>query len=157
MILEEGNLPHQQCPLCDMLVLWRSLNDMHWCTAQCRKGAERKQRRLSAEEERAVTSRAFILYGRPIEKVTSLQYLRRVILAADNGWPAVVRNLSRVRLVCKRMTIILSREGVDPRVSGFFFKVVVQAVLIFGSETWVSTHRMVRVLGGGSRTRWRNG
>ena len=32
--------------------------------------------------------------------------------------------------------------------SRFFFKAVVQAVLIFGSETWVVTPRMVKALGG---------
>ena len=26
LILEEGNLPHPRCPLCDMLVLWKALN-----------------------------------------------------------------------------------------------------------------------------------
>ena len=29
VILEEGNLPHRRCPLCNMLVLWRSLNRLH--------------------------------------------------------------------------------------------------------------------------------
>ena len=28
-------------------------------------------------------------------------------------------------------------EGYSPRVSGIFFKEVVQAVLLFGAETWV--------------------
>ena len=32
--------------------------------------------------------------------------------------------------------------------SGFFFKAVVQAVLLFGTETWVVTPHMGRVLGG---------
>ena len=31
------------------------------------------------------------------------------------------------------------KVGVNPRVSGVFFKVVVQAVHIFGAETWVVT------------------
>ena len=57
LILEEGNLPHPRCPLCDMLVTWRSLNESHKRTAQCKTGLERKQRCLSAEEERATTSR----------------------------------------------------------------------------------------------------
>ena len=39
----------------------------------------------------------------------------------------------------KRMTRILSRKGVEPRVSGFFFKSVVHAVLLFGAKTWVVT------------------
>ena len=63
--------------------------------------------------------------------VTSLQYLGRVILAADDNWTAVVGNLSRVRTVWKRMTRIFSREGVEPRVSGFFFETMVQMVLHF--------------------------
>ena len=58
---------------------------------------------------------------------------------ADDDWPAVVRNLSRARAVWKRMTRILSREGAELQVSVFFFKAVVQVVLLFGSETWVVT------------------
>ena len=42
------------------------------------------------------------------------------------------------------MTRILSREGVEPQVSGFFFKTVVQRMLLFGLETWVVTPRMGR-------------
>ena len=55
-----------------------------------------------------------------------------MILVADEDWLAVVRNLSRVRAVWKRMKKILSREGEEPRVSRFLFKSVVQAVLLFG-------------------------
>ena len=54
--------------------------------------------------------------------VISFRYLGRVILAADDDWLAVVRNLSRSRAVWKRMTIVFSREGVEPRVSGFYLK-----------------------------------
>ena len=36
----------------------------------------------------------------------------------------------------------------EPWLSVFFFKSVVQAVLLFGAETWVVTPRMVRFLGG---------
>ena len=49
MILEEGNLTHPQCPLCDMLVLRKALNGMHRRTSQCKRGAEWKRRRLAAE------------------------------------------------------------------------------------------------------------
>ena len=45
------------------------------------------------------------------------------------------------------MAIIISREGAEPRVSRFFLKAVVQAVLLFGLETWVVTPRMGRDLG----------
>ena len=29
VILEEGNLPHPRCPLCDMMVPWKAMNGTH--------------------------------------------------------------------------------------------------------------------------------
>ena len=65
-------------------------------------------------------------------------------MAANNDWLAVLSNLYQARLVWKIMTRILSKEVADPRVSGFFFKAMVQVVLLFGSETWVVTPHMGR-------------
>ena len=126
------NLPHTRCPLCDMLVPWKALNEMHRRTAQCNRGAERRRRRLAAEEGREVTARAFSPYGRPLEMVTSFKYLGQVILETENEWPAAVRNLAREKTVWRRMLRILGREGATPRASGLFFKAVIQAVLLFG-------------------------
>ena len=102
---------------CVMMVMWKALNVTHQNTAQCNRGAERKQQRLSAEEEREVTSRDFSAYNSPLEMVTSFRYLGQVISAANENWPAVVNNLSRAREVWRRMAQILSREEAAPRVS----------------------------------------
>ena len=40
VILDEGNLPHSQCPCCDILMPWAALNGHHPNTAQCTKGEE---------------------------------------------------------------------------------------------------------------------
>ena len=100
---------------------------------------ERKRLQLVEEDDREVTARDFSAYGLPLDMVTSFKYLGWVISAADNDWPTVVKNLTRSRKVGSRMSRILSREGAASQVSGFFFKAVVQAVLIFGAETWVVT------------------
>ena len=50
VILEEGNLPHPWCPMCDIMAPWRNLNGTHRRTSQCKRGAEWNQRRLAAEE-----------------------------------------------------------------------------------------------------------
>ena len=42
IILEEGNLPHPQCPKCNMLVPCKALNGRHVTTAQCTKEVEWK-------------------------------------------------------------------------------------------------------------------
>ena len=96
LILDEGNLSHITCPLCDMMFPWRSLNRQHQHKSQCKKGAERKRSWLTSYEERSVTSRSFSSYGSPLEMVTSYRYLWRLISAVDDDWPAVIWNLVKV-------------------------------------------------------------
>ena len=50
LILEKGNLPRLRCPLCNMLVPWWYLNELHQHTSQCKKGTDQKQRCLAEEE-----------------------------------------------------------------------------------------------------------
>ena len=66
--------------------------------------------------------------------------------AGDDDWPAVAGNLAKARKSWGRMQGILRREGATPRISGNFFKAVVQQVLLFGAETWVVTPKMERAL-----------
>ena len=54
---------------------------------------------------------------------------------ADDDWPAVVGKLRKVRMIWERLARILGQEGSNPRVSGIFFKAVVQALLLFRSDT----------------------
>ena len=60
-------------------------------------------------------------------------------MAGEEDWPVVVGNLRKGRKSWAQLTRILAREGADMRVSGMFFKVLVQVMLIFRLETWVLT------------------
>ena len=130
-----------------MLVPWWSLNGLHKSTAQYNKGVEKKRQRLAAEEAMAVASRTFSAYRRTLEMVSSLKFPGRVLWAADYDWSALIRNLTKVRVVWRRMWRILSREGAMSRVHGFLFKAVAQSVLLFGTEMWMVTPHMGQVLG----------
>ena len=57
----------------------------------------------------------------------------------DNEWFEVVGNLGKARESWGRLSRVLGREGADPKVSENFYKAISQAVLLFGSETWVLT------------------
>ena len=83
VILEEGNLPHPQCPLCGILMPWKALNGTHMRTSQFTRGAERRIRRLAVKEGKEVTDRAFSPSGRPLDMVTYFKYLGPVI--SENG------------------------------------------------------------------------
>ena len=90
--------------------------------------------------------RAFQAYGEPLEMVMSFKYLGRVLTAGDDDWTAVSGNLQKAKKNWVRMLRILIREGADPKISGHFFKAVMQALLLFGSEKWVLTPQMRRDL-----------
>ena len=54
----------------------------------------------------------------------------------------MVGKIGKERKSWGQLLWILSREGADPKVSGYFYKAVVQAVLLFRAETWVLALRM---------------
>ena len=78
--------------------------------------------------------------------VYSLKYLGRVITAADDDWASFISNLRNFQKQWVQMSRILGREGSNARVSGLFYKAVVQSVLIYGLEKWFLTPRVVRTL-----------
>ena len=59
VMLKEGNLPHPRCPRCDLQIPRKALNGRHLGTAQCKKGAERKRRRLEETETQENSEQAF--------------------------------------------------------------------------------------------------
>ena len=67
--------------------------------------------------------------------------------AGDDDNTAVAGSFRNARKSWTRTTRILGREGADSWISSLFFKLVVQAVFLFGLETWVLTPCMERALG----------
>ena len=122
------------------------MNGRHPDTAQCKKGVERKRRRLAEAETQESLERAFEAYREPIKNVSAFKYLGRVLTAGDDDWLPVVGNLGKARRSWGRLSRILGREGTDPKVSSTFYTEVAQAVLIFGEEMWVLTPRTEKAL-----------
>ena len=135
VMLEEGNLPLPRCSWCDLQVSRKALNGRHLGTLQCKKGAERKRRRLAETETRENTEREFHAYGKPMEAVTEFCYLVRLLTATDDDWLAVAGKIWKARVSWGRLARLLGREGEDPKVSRSFNTAVTQQVLLFGAET----------------------
>ena len=81
IIMEQGNPPHLLCPQCDMLVPWKELNGRDLTTDQCKKGADQKRRRLTAEKMTKSVAKAFCAYGRPLETAAQFKHLGRFLTA----------------------------------------------------------------------------
>ena len=90
----------------------------------------------------------FSAYGTPMTAVSSFWYLGRKLLSTDDDWPTVEWNLWRVQRKWGRQTKIFGREGADNKMAGRFYVAVVQAVLLFGSKTWVLSPCLEKALEG---------
>ena len=110
VMLEEGNLPLPRCPRCDLQVTRKALNGRHMGTLQCKKGAERKQRRLAETETRENAERAFHAYGKPMEAVSEFCYLGQLLTATDDDWPVVAEKIRKARVSWVRLGWVLGRE-----------------------------------------------
>ena len=100
------------------------------------------------EEARLGKNMAINAYGTPLTLLTSFNYLGRDLSAEDDDWPEVVHNIWRAHQKWAQLTRVFSREGADARNSGPIYLAMVQLVMIYGSEKWVMTLCMGRILGG---------
>ena len=131
----EGLLP--QCPLCGFFGK-NALTERHRATLHCQRGAARLRRLNQTEESRQVVQNvSFSVDGSPIDRETQFKYLGRVLEDKDDDNHAIDRQLKRAKAKWARIGKILSVKTTDPRVRGYFYKAILQAVLLYGSESWV--------------------
>ena len=91
---------------------------------------------------------SFTAYGVMLDQVEAFKYLGRTIRSDNNDAQAVSDNLRKAKRVWGRLSRVMKAENASPRVCGLFYKATVQAVLLFGSESWTVTLTMRRGLEG---------
>ena len=94
------------------------------------------------------TTMSLQAYGWPLETVAPFKFLGSLLTAIDNDWPEVIDNPQKARKSWARLSQILGREGADNQTSSRFYLALVQAVLIFGVDTWVVTPYIGRMMEG---------
>ena len=106
---------------------------------------------MEAEEVMSYSDTAFKVYANPLTMILSLKYLGRILSASDDYCLSVVANLRKARKSWKtweHIYWISGKESTDAKTPGKFYNVVVQAVLLFGLETFFVTPRIARIMGG---------
>ena len=143
IIAEEGRLP--RCGECGIFQM--SVGSAHQQSADCKRWSKvRKDRETAVVNKKTVAETVFTVQGVSIKNVSEFKYLGRVVNKNDDDWPAVNRNLQKARVAWGRLCRILPKEGANPKAMASIYKAVVQAVLLFGSETWVLTLGMEKKL-----------
>jgi hypothetical protein len=152
VILDKGSCPHPRCHSSDMFVPRPGVYTIHVRTpaAICRNGVDCKRQRLALERTPSASESMFTAYGVPVKVVQEFKYLGSLLSRNDDDWLAVHRNLSKDSKSwwAQISRILATREGATPRVSGMFYKAVVQLVMLFGPESWVLLQPMLKALEG---------
>jgi hypothetical protein len=86
--------------------------------------------------------------GIDVEQVDGFCYLGRELVSDGTDAPAIAKNIRKARARWGQISRLLVREGADSKIAGNFYKVVVQSVLLYGSETWVVSQSIMRSLTG---------
>ncbi len=74
----------------------------------------------------------------------------------DDDAPAVRAQMAKAQGIWARVRTVLKGENVLPKVCGMFYRVVVQSVLLYGSESWVLNPALLaRLEGFRVRAVWR--
>jgi hypothetical protein len=145
IIREEGLLP--RCPRC-LAFVRGALSDRHRNSQRCVAGTQRQRRRILEFQRLQERGTTFTVLGDVIESVDTFRYLGCPLTVQYSDWPAVRYNMRKARSRWARVSSLLRREKASPKVSGYFYKAIIQSVLLFSSETWVLPEAMVRLLEG---------
>jgi hypothetical protein len=78
--------------------------------------------------------------------VETFRYLERLLASNNSDWPTIYYNLKKAQARWGMISRVLERDGASPKAMGMFYKAVVQAVLLYGCETWTLTHPMIKAL-----------
>jgi hypothetical protein len=88
------------------------------------------------------------VYNETLAKVSYFRYLGRILSFNNSDWPALYHNLKKAQQRWGMVTRLLARDGASARARGHFYVAIVQAVLLYGCETWTVTPAMLKVLEG---------
>jgi len=142
----EGDYP--QCHRCGMQTNPTAFCSTHYSSNLCVGGTVRKKQREAAAESVRALDVTFTAYGDELERVEVFKYLGRLMSMDDNDIQAVRSNMRKARKVWGRLSRLLRMDNASPRVCGMFYKATIQAVLLFGSETWNLTPSAMKQLEG---------
>jgi hypothetical protein len=136
VVSTEGYFP--RCERCTMQV--NPAYPRHIQMQECQTGVERKLQRESAVQLELALRHQFLVHRDVLERIEVFKYHGRLLAQDDDDAQAIQQQLQKARGVWACVGQVLCGEHTAPRIAAKFYKAVVQAVLLYGSETWNLTN-----------------
>ena len=101
---------------------------------------------LRSRQQEVAALGPFEVNGESINRVHQFKYLGRILDDTDGDEHAACQQLAKARDRWGRVGRVLKSQGADPKTMGHFYQAIVQAVLLYGSESWTLSETMMRKL-----------
>jgi hypothetical protein len=124
-----------RCDRCGMQV--NPTYPRHRYSQECQVGVERKQQREMALASALALRQQFLVRGDILEQVEVFKYLGRLLSQDDDDIQAIRAQMRKACATWARIGQVLRSKNVLPFVAARFYQAVVQAILLYGSESWV--------------------
>ncbi len=79
----------------------------------------------------------FSVDGEVLKWVKVIKYVEPLLAKDDGDIQAIRAQLQKARATLARVGQVLCSKNTSPHVAATFYKAIVQAILLYGSKTWV--------------------
>jgi hypothetical protein len=120
----------------------------HRLSKECQVGVECRRQWEAVVTSVLALCQQFTVCGNVLEQVEVYKYLGRMMAQDDDDTQALRAQLRKAGATWAWVGQVLRNENTSPFVAAQFYQAIVQAILLYGSETWViSRTAMVRLEG----------
>ena len=84
----------------------------------------------------------------PLEPTTEFPYLGHTVYYNNIDWAALYQNLRKARRWWRMVANVVKKMGEMVRGQGILYKAFIQTLMLYGSEIWVVTGAMLKVIEG---------
>ena len=139
----EGEGELQRCLKCGMFVQNMTT---HLNSYTCKKGRKRRENEFRQDEQARAEEVDFFVNGNQIERVKHFNYLGRILSDRDDDTKCIEGQISKARGRWGSVAKILKQEGANSVCMGKFYLAIVQALLLYGSESRVISAKNLKKL-----------
>ena len=145
-IIEEGNEPLPRCIKCG--IFQSDVGIRHQSTKTCKAFAMRVENQNKYKCNKvAAESVKFTVFDEQIEQVQEFKYLGRPVTDTDDDLKAVLHNLTKAMRSWGNIHRLLSQDKKrDVKIVTSIYRSIVLSQLLYGSETWVVSPKLIKIL-----------
>ncbi len=133
MVPKEGR--YARCERSGMQV--NPIYPCHQYSKECQVGVERRKQRETAISSTLALCQQFTVHGDVLEHVEVFKYLGRMMAQDGDDIQAIWVQLRKARATWACVGQVLWSENALPPIAARFYQAIVQAILLYGSKTWV--------------------